>query len=387
MRIAILAPLEIRVPPVAYGGTELVVSLLTEELVRRGHDVTLFASGDSITTARLVPGSPRYLRGSAQEGELLSLMNAVSCLEEADRFDVIHNHTMPEGLALAGFVDTPVLTTLHGRPKGTARELFERYRGWYVTISRSARALLPPKGRFAGVIHNAIDCASYPFDDSPRDDHLLFLSRINEEKGPHLAIQLARRLGRKLVIAGNADAEDRVFLEQEVLPHVDGRQIRYVGEADARTKRELLSRASCLVAPITWDEPFGLFLAEAMACGTPVVAIRRGAVPEVVLHGETGFVARDLDEMAEFVDRVDEIDPARCRRHVEENFDVPRMADDYLAAYRLARTGQRQASRFQLKLELEPGALSPALLGSQGTLETVPSPPASRPVVADRMSG
>ena len=387
MRIAMLAPLEIRVPPVAYGGIELVVSLLTEELVRRGHDVSLFASGDSITAARLVPGSPRFLRGSGQERELLSLMNAVSCLEEADRFDVIHNHMMPEGVALAGLVDTPVLTTLHGRPAGTTRELFERYRGWYATISRSARALLPPKERFAGVVYNAIDCNSYPFNDGPRDDHLLFLSRINEEKGPHLAIELARRLGRKLVIAGNADDDDRIFFEREVLPHVDGRQIQYVGEAGADAKRELLSRASCLVAPITWDEPFGLYLAEAMACGTPVVAIGRGAVPEVVLHGETGFVARDLDEMAEFVDRVDEIDPARCRRHVEENFDVPRMADDYLAAYRLARTGQRQASRFQLKLELEPGALSPALLGREGTLESVPPSPRPRQVVADRMSG
>jgi glycosyltransferase involved in cell wall biosynthesis len=333
MRIAMIAPLELRVPPVAYGGVELVVSLLTEELAQQGHDVTLFASGDSVTRAKLVSVCPSFLRGSGHDVGILTMLNVVSCLERADEFDIIHNHTCFEGLATAGLAKVPVLTTLHGGLSGDWLLLFERYKGWYNTISHSAKSLLPAKDRFAGVIYNAIECSSYPFNGGGRDSYLLFLSRMSHEKGPHLAIEVARRLKMRLILAGNVHPVDQEYFQSQVLPQVDNDLIQYVGEADQTRKRELLCGAECLLAPITWPEPFGLFMVEAMACGTPVVAFNRGAAHEVVRHGVTGYVVETVAEMAEAAQQVHQIDPNRCRRHVEENFDVSRMADDYLAAY------------------------------------------------------
>lgn len=322
-----------RVPPVAYGGTELVVSLLTEELVRRKHDVTLFASGDSVTSAHLAPGSETFLRGSSRNKEVLSLLNAVTCLEQAGTFDIVHNHTALEGMAMAGLVKTPVLTTLHGHFAGDWQLIYDRYSGWYNTISQSAKMLLPPKERFAGVIYNGIDCSTYPYNPGPREDFMLYLSRISHEKGAHLAVEVARRLGRRLVIAGNVDSVDVEYFETKVRPHVDGELIQYVGEADYTCKRDLLSRASCLIAPITWNEPFGLFMVEAMACGTPVVVSRRGSAPEVVEHGVTGYVVDSLDEMVEAMGKVHTISPEACRERAEREFSVERMTGGYLAAY------------------------------------------------------
>lgn len=333
MRIAMISPLELRVPPVAYGGTELVVSLVTEELVRRGHDVTLFASGDALTSARLVSICAHFLRGSNRDAGILTMLNVVSCLEQANNFDIIHNHTCFEGLATAGLTRTPMLTTLHGNLDGDWRELFAFYRGWYNTISHSAKRLLPAKERFAGVIYNSIDVKSYPFNGGRHEPYMLFLARISYEKGPHLAIEVARGTGRRLIIAGNVDPVNNEYFRTMVLPGIDGDRVRYVGEADYFRKRELLANAYCLLAPITWAEPFGLFFIEAMACGTPVVVFNRGSAPEVVSHGETGFVVSTLDEMTDAVAQVYQIDSNRCRGYVEERFDAPRMADDYLAAY------------------------------------------------------
>ena len=334
MRIAMVSPMEMAVPPVAYGGTELVISLLTEELVRRGHEVTLFASGDSVTAANLDAVWPKSLRGTDGNKGILNLLNVVSCLERGEEFDLIHNHTPFEGMAMAGLVKTPMLTTLHGNIEGESLEIFGRYGGWYNTISAAAKTLLPDKTGFVGVIHNAIDVGSHPFNGGPREPYLLFLSRISPEKGPHLAIEVAKKLGRRLLLAGNVDTVDAGYFQEVILPKLDGDQIRYLGEADQKRKRELMGQAYCLLAPITWSEPFGLFMAEAMACGTPVVAFARGAAPEVVRHGETGFVVDTVDEMAKAVGEVHRIDPRACRAHVERNFDVPRMAGRYEVAYR-----------------------------------------------------
>lgn len=331
MRIAQIAPLDCRVPPIAYGGIEIVASLLTEELVRRGHDVTLFASGDSVTAAKLYSVCPHFLRGSDRDKDILNMLNVASCLEQAERFDIIHNHQF-EGLATAGLVKTPVLTTLHGGLKGDWLTLFSAYKGYYNTISRSAKALLPEKEGFVGVIYNAIDCKSYPFQEK-MGDYLLFLSRISEEKGTHIAIEVAKRLKRRLIIAGNVNTIDEQYFEQRIMPQVDGDIVQYYREANSEQKRELFANALCLLMPITWPEPFGLVMVEAMACGTPVIAFNRGAAPEVVIHGKTGFIVEDVDQMVEAVGELDRIDRRACRDHVERHFDVPRMADEYLNAY------------------------------------------------------
>jgi glycosyltransferase involved in cell wall biosynthesis len=335
MRIGIISPLEMRVPPVAYGGTELVVSLLTEEYARRGHEVTLFASGDSVTKANLVSVCSQFLRGSDRNKDILSLMNAVACYKRAPEFDIIHNHTQLEGMALAGMVKTPVLTTLHGNLKGDWRLLFSRYQGWYNTISKSAKSILPEKKRFAGIIYNAIDVKAYPFNDSRSESYLLFLSRMSHEKGPHLAIDIAKKLGIRLILAGNVSSEDERYFREEVYPRVDGDLIKYVGEVGFNKKVELMMGAYCLLAPITWPEPFGLFMIEAMACGTPVIALNHGSVPEVVKDGESGFVVNSLVEMVEAVPRARNINSKSCREWVEQHFDAPRMANEYLKAYDL----------------------------------------------------
>ncbi len=367
MRIAMLSPLEMRVPPPGYGGTEVVVSLLTEELVRRGHDVTLFASGDSETHAQLVPGCEHFLRGTDRNKGILTVLSVMSCLERAGEFDIIHNHTTLEGLAAAGLVSTPMLSTLHGGLDGDWLLLFERYRGWYNAISRSAKGLLPDKGRFAGVIYNAVDVESFPFNAGPRDEYLLYLSRVSREKGTHLAIEVALRAERRLVIAGNIDDVDRPYFENEVLPKVDGDFIRYVGEANAAQKRELFANAHCLLAPITWHEPFGLFMAEAMACGTPVVGFRMGSVPEVVADGVTGYVVDSVQEMVAALDRLYRISPEACRRRVEQNFSIERMADDYLAAYELVLAASRVRRVRNWRVLRHPSKILPAWAGARVT--------------------
>ena len=367
MRIAMIAPLDIRVPPIGYGGTELVVSLLTEELVKRGHEITLFASGDSISQARLQAVCPHFLRGSKRDKGILNLLNVVACLQRAEEFDIIHNHTTIEGMSTAGLVNTPVLTTLHGDLKEDFRVLFSHYKGWYNTISRSAKSILPEKEGFVGVIYNAIDSGSYPFNSGQRDDHLLYLSRISPEKGAHLAIQVAQRLGKRLIIAGNVDEVDQQYFQSQVLPHIDGKLIQFVGEVDYLQKRELLRQAKCLVAPITWAEPFGLFMVEAMACGTPVVVFKQGSASEVVDHGVTGFVVSTLEEMTNSIMNVSDINPARCREHVELRFNVPRMVDNYLLAYQLILESEYRQTSSKVDLVLS------SLEGPPGTAPgTVP---------------
>lgn len=340
MRIGMIAPLEMRVPPVAYGGIELVVSLLTEELVRRGHDVTLFASGDSVTDARLVPACSTHLRGTSHHKGILNMMNVATCLARADSFDVIHNHTVYEGMAMAELACRPMLSTLHWTLYEDWPRVFAHYQGWYNTLSRSFKRQLPFKHGFVGVIHNGLDVDSYPFNgNAGRGDHLLFLSRLSREKGAHLAISVARRLGRRLVLAGNVASDDEEYFRTSVLPQIDGDQVQYVGEVDYDRKRDLLQQAHCLLAPLAWEEPFGLFMVEALACGTPVIGLNRGSVPEVVKHGETGFVVDTLEEMAAAVGRVDSIDRWRCRLDAQTRFNYRTMVDRYLAAYERVASG------------------------------------------------
>ena len=338
MRILQLAPLRETVPPPAYGGTEAVVSLLTDELVRLGHDVTLAASGDSHTIATLHAVYHRSLRaaGDLDEPEPYEWAHVGSALSLSDRFDIVHNHAGELPMALADVLAAPMLTTAHCVPTADTALIWRFYRGAYNAVSADALARLAPLaecGRDMGFVHNAVDVESFPFSPAGGED-LLFLGRIAPEKGPQHAIEVARRCGMRLLLAGNLDQRDRDFFDEVIAEQVDGDQIVFVGEADAEEKRRLYAGARCLLLPITWDEPFGLEMPEAMACGTPVVALNRGSAPEIVTHGVTGFVVDTIEEMADAVRVVSRIDRLTCRREVERRFSRRMMARRYLEIYR-----------------------------------------------------
>src|SRR3989344_2626586 len=279
MRIAIVSPLEIRVPPIKYGGIELVVSLLTEALVERGHQVTLFASGDSLTRAQLRSVCSSFLRDSDktdEEKHALEMLNIKTCIEKAKEFDVINIHLSADGppleaLLYASLSPTPVLVTCHGPHRKldeVSRRLFLSFDGWYNTISLSCKKLLPEKEKFAGVIYDTIDYTQYPFHEGERKGYLLFLASISEAKGSHLAIEVAQRLKRRLVLVGNVHRPyNAEYFEQKVEPHLDSNFIHYAGEIDHTEKIKLFSQADCLLAPIQYEEGFGLYLLEAMASG------------------------------------------------------------------------------------------------------------------------
>lgn len=336
MKILEIAPLWEPVPPIAYGGTEAVVALLVEQLVRQGHDVTLWASGDSRTSARLRSCTPVSLRTATgiPFKNLHTCQHAALALKEGRDFDIVHNHAGEDVMAISHLLpDVPVLTTMHCLITDDTKFIWDLYEHHYNCISWSQRRLMPETGgRFAGVVYNGIDISSFPFQ-MDKDGDLLFLSRISPEKGPHLAIEVARRTGRRLVMAGKVDDKDRSFYREVVEPLVDGERVLFLGEADWKMKRELYQSASCVLMPITWDEPFGLVMPEAMACGTPVIVFNRGAAGEIVAHGETGFVVNGVDEMAAAVDQVRWIDPAYCREYVHRRFDASVMAERYVELY------------------------------------------------------
>ena len=338
MRILQIAPLWETVPPPAYGGTEAVVSLLTEELVAMGHEVSLAASGDSTTSARLIASYPRSLRRAddlADRGphDWLHIANA---LRHADRYDIVHNHAGELAMAMSPLVSTPVLTTTHCLTTADTSPIWQRYRGAYNTISISQSGhyrSLAARATYAGHVYNGIDVKSYPFRADKSED-LLFLSRIAPEKGAHIAIDVAKRTGRRLILAGKVDAYDRKYFEEVVRDQIDGEQIVFFGEADAVQKRELYAQAYCLLMPLQWEEPFGLVMPEAMACGTPVIAFSRGSAPEIIMHGRTGFLVDTAEEMADAVAEIPRIDPAVCRADIANRFDARVMAQGYLDVYR-----------------------------------------------------
>ncbi len=366
MRILQIAPLWESVPPPAYGGTEAVVSLLTEELVRRGHDVILAASGDSTTSARLASTFERSLRRAddLRDRAPYDWAHIAAALGLAGEVDIIHNHAGEPAMAMSALVDTPILSTMHCMLTPDTKFIWDRYKGAYNTIgSTQLRNTLPIEGPgwHAGYVHNAIDVDTFPFARDKGED-LLFLSRIAPEKGPEIAIHVARRLGRRLILAGKVDHYDRRFFEEVVRDLIDGEQIVFVGEADAKQKRALYRDAYCLLMPLTWDEPFGLVMPESMACGTPVIAFRRGSAEELIVHGETGFVVDSADEMADAVSAVPSIDPARCREHVRQNFAPAMMAERYLRIYErvIERAGRKAGTpRLDPAAERRDGAGKP----------------------------
>ena len=348
MRIAQVAPLFEPVPPKRYGGTERVVSYLTEELVARGHDVTLFASADSCTRATLVPVGEQAVRLDGSSYELCSIEAARQLDMVAARaadFDVIHCHVDYLAFPVTRLLRTPSVHTLHGRlDLPHLQPLYRHFRDVpLVSISDAQRQPLDALGvRWAGTVYHGQPLARYPFGDGG-GGYLAFLGRCSPEKQLDVAIEIARRVGIPLKIAAKVDAKDREYFTQVIQPQLDDPLVEFLGEIGDDDKAAFLGAACALLFPIDWPEPFGLVMVEAMACGTPVVARPRGAVPEVVANGRTGFVADSLVELVEAVKRIDEIDRRECRRHVETRFSVARMTDDYEAVYRRLQARRRAA--------------------------------------------
>jgi glycosyltransferase involved in cell wall biosynthesis len=341
MRIALIAPPWYRVPPSGYGGIEWVVALLADGLTDRGHDVTLFAPPGSETEAELVPPLAEVPPQEVIGDPWYEAAHAVPAYDRADEFDLLHDHTGPVGVAVGALSNCPTIHTLHGPFTEQAHMLYSRVarQHWFVAISERQRAMGPPNLRWAGVVYNGIPMDRYPLR-ADKGDYLFFLGRADEEKAPHLAIQAARKAGRRLVLCVTTKNEREQTYWAEMVEPILGDDVEVHGECDQEQKTRLLAGAAALLFPIQWAEPFGLVMTEAMACGTPVVAWRNGSVPEVVADGETGFIVASVEEMAAAVDRVGALDPQVLRARVKERFSAEAMVAGYERAYERALAGE-----------------------------------------------
>lgn len=325
-----LAPVGWRTPPRRYGPWEQVVSVLTEGLVRAGVDVTLFATQDSITRATLRGVCPRgYEEDTTLNRDVWRGLHISEVFEHAGEFDIIHNNFDFLPLTYSQLTATPILTTIHGFSSEKILPVYEKYdqKSYYVSISDANRN---PKLHYVATVYHGLDLAQFTFRDNP-DDYLLSFGRIDHEKGVDCAIDVARRSGHKLIIAGPID--DQKYFSEYIEPHLDGTTVEYVGNVGPSERDPLLGGAKGLLHMINFDEPFGLAVAEAMACGTPVVAMKRGSMPELLVDGKTGFLVQSADEALSSVQRLSEIDRSVCRRHVEEHFTVDRMVQRYIEVY------------------------------------------------------
>lgn len=336
MKIAQIAPIAERVPPKKYGGTERVVHALTEELVRRGHEVTLFASGDSITTAKLEAVYPRSLREAKLKDiyglNNWTLLNLGLAYDLQDEFDVIHDHMAPLSLPIANIATTPVVMTMHGAFLPENRKLFQTLKSPNIVTISQAQMYPVPNINHAGTVYNGLPMEHYPYGAEP-DDYLLFVGRISAEKGLHHAIDVAQQMDKRLIIAAKLEKTDEAYFREYIESRLSDR-IEWIGEVDEKQRNELMTKALCFLHPVTWREPFGLTLIEAMACGCPVVAFSRGSIPEVVKTGVTGYVVEDVEGMIDAVENIGAIDRAACREHALTNFSAAKMTDGYEEVYR-----------------------------------------------------
>jgi glycosyltransferase involved in cell wall biosynthesis len=337
VRIAQIAPIIERVPPTKYGGTERVVSALTEELVRRGHEVTLFATGDSITSATLASIYPRALREAKLKdvygSNVWSLFNIGKAYERQDEFDIIHDHSGFISLPTANLATPPVIMTCHGPFTPENRHIYRELRRPYLVTISNAQATVPGL-HYAGTVYNGLDLEPYPFSEE-NDGYLLFVGRISPEKGLHIAIQIALNVNMPLIIAAKLDESDRAYFTQYVEPFLS-KKITWIGEVDEEERNQLMSRAFCMIHAATWREPFGLTLIEAMACGCPVLGTNMGSIPELIAHGTSGFVLDTVEEMIDAVFEVEKLSRRACRAHVLERFTTKQMTDGYEELYRMA---------------------------------------------------
>ncbi len=328
-RVAVLSPIAWRTPPRQYGAWETVASNITEGLVAHGWDVTLFASGDSVTRARLHAVVDKgYEEDSAVDPKVAEYLHISEAFEHAAEFDLIHSHYDFMALTYSRLVKTPVLTTIHGFSSPKIMPLYQKYRdGYFVSISDSDRAA---GLNYLATVYNGIDLSLYPLQE-PGGEDLIFLGRIHPDKGVHLAIEVARRSGRRLLIAGII--QDKTYFQEQVKPHLDDQNIVYVGAVGVVGKNELFARARALLHLNTIPERFGLVLVEANAAGVPVIAMDLGSCPEVIKEGETGFLVGNVTEAVAALGRLSEIDRGACRKRVRQNFSIDTMVEGYERVY------------------------------------------------------
>ncbi|PIR71660.1 MAG: glycosyl transferase [Candidatus Nealsonbacteria bacterium CG10_big_fil_rev_8_21_14_0_10_37_25] len=346
LKIAQIAPLWFPIPPEKYGGIERIVHFLTEELVKRSHQVTLFASGDSKTKAKLVSVTPKSLikAGYSWQDPFWNLENLSTAFKMAEKFDIIHSHLDLWALPFQDLTRVPVLHTLHnqlykasitreGERKPTRLEIFEKHKKetLAVFISKSERKQSAVRFPKNWVIYNGINITQFKFNPKPKS-HFIWIARIDPFKGIENAIRATEILDVELLLAGRLDPARKKYFETKIRPHLS-RKIRYLGELPQEELSDFYGQAKACLYPIEWEEPFGLIMVEAMATGTPVIAYRRGSVPEIVKNGETGFVVENIEEMVEAMKKIDEIDRAKCRQRVEKYFSYQKMVDEYEKLY------------------------------------------------------
>lgn len=340
LRIAMLAPPWIPVPAPGYGGVESVVNALTETLVGSGHEVTLFCAPGSRSAARVVTlldeAHPDEIERSLYEVDHVArAFELIDAAAPGRRFDIVHDHCGFAALAMADRIETPVLHTLHGSFTASTAAFYARHghKGTIVGISRAQLACAPACIRAVAAIPNPIDLRAWPLQERKRD-YLLWVGRMDPVKGPHRAIAVARAARVPLILAGVIQPGQREFFDREVAPHIDGDRVRFAGEVGGEAKRALFADARALLMPIRWEEPFGMVMIEALACGTPVIAFAEGAAREIVVDGKTGFLVTDEAEMAAAVARLPRIAGAACRTWVAEHCDIGVVASAYELAYR-----------------------------------------------------
>lgn len=349
LRIAQVSPLWYPVPPKGYGGTELIVSRLTEELIKKGHDVTLFATGNSETKAKLVSVVKQNLY-SLKIPWLSSdynILNLIEAFSQQKKFDIIHTHIDKLDCIFRSQSKTATIATLHNPIWPIRKENVGEFHNYqavtqiynrfpklpYIAISNSYKKNCPAKINFTKTVYNGIYPQQFKFIEKP-EDYFVWFGRITHLKGPQIAIKLAKKMGLKLMIAGFCASPKTIdFFNREIKPHLS-KKIKFLGEIKSnKDKTKLLGNAKALIYPLLWDEPFGIVMAESQACGTPVIVFDRGSAKEVVKHGKTGFVVKNTNEMIKAIKNIDKIDRKECRKYVEENFTVKKMVDGYEKAY------------------------------------------------------
>ncbi|GAB3217390.1 glycosyltransferase family 4 protein [Algoriphagus aestuariicola] len=331
MRIAILSPIAWRTPPLNYGPWEQVASNLAEGLVKKNIDVTLFATGNSITAGKLQSASHEgYAENPEIDPKVWECLHISNLMEQAGKFDLIHNHFDFLPLTYSGLIKTPMLTTIHGFSSEKIVPVYKKYNSTnaFVSISNSDRH---PDLDYLGTVYNGINPDQFTFQKKPQD-YLLFFGRIHPEKGTYESIEIAKKAGRKLIISGLI--QDQEYFDRKVKPSIDGNSVVYVGNSGPKERNKLLGEAAALLHPISFSEPFGLSVAEAMMCGTPVIAFSLGSMPELIQDGQSGFLVNTIEEAATAVDNLSHIKRENCRTHALAKFSKNTMTDNYLRLYR-----------------------------------------------------